>query len=118
MSEKNDLREKVNYILLIIKDLVKNDKYIFIPRYKNDLTSMGYTLELVECTIQELTYKNYMKGPEFDEYHKNDVWVFGYNDSERKIEIYIKFGIYEDERPICIVSFHKADYKLKYFDWR
>ena len=109
---------EVNYILKVVKELVENNKYILINRYKNNLALIGYTVELFEYTIQELTYKNYIEGPNFNNKHGNNVWIFGYDDNEQKIQIYIKFGIDKEEKRTCFISFHQAEYKLRYFDWR
>lgn len=118
MSEKGNLRKKVDYVLEVIKDLVNKNKYVLIPRYKNNLAFIGYTLELVEFTIQELTYKNYVEGPKFNNIHRNNVWIFRYDDIIENIQIYIKFGISRKEDKVCFVSFHKAERELRYFDWR
>ncbi len=118
MNKKRDLMNEVNYILKVVKELVENNKYILINRYKNNLALIGYTVELFEYTIQELTYKNYIEGPNFNNKHVNNVWIFGYDDNEQKIQIYIKFGIDKEEKRTCFISFHQAEYKLRYFGWR
>lgn len=118
MENKRILANKINCILEVVKKLVESDKYILINRYKNDLASIGYTIELFEYTIQELTYENYIEGPNFNNKHGNNVWIFGYDDNEQKIQIYIKFGIDKSKKRICFISFHKAERELEYFDWR
>jgi hypothetical protein len=58
---------------------------------------------------------DYSSGPNPDEYHSGDYWVFG-KDLDA-IEIYIKLKIVSynngNERAVCL-SFHPSEHPLKY----
>tara|TARA_R110002110_G_scaffold415794_1_gene656136 strand:+ start:5300 stop:5614 length:315 start_codon:yes stop_codon:yes gene_type:complete len=88
-----------------------------IPRPVNNHTikELGLTSSNVRDIISALSIVNYSKGPEQDYTHPSQhIYVFG--DNIDGVEVYIKLTIGEDgdlEIPKCI-SFHKADFPIKY----
>ena len=89
--------------------------FSFVIRKKNlqDIMDLGITYEQSIEIIKELTYKNYVSGPQKDkDYPDKDVWVFGCQINEH--ETYIKLsGDFSCKVAKCI-SFHKSEHSLKY----
>lgn len=89
----------------------------FVPRGKNieGIKKLGITIKMAKKMLCELAVENYVLGPEKDEKHgTRDIWVFGLKG--RRMEIYIKIKLYEGGgvlRSKCL-SFHPAEYPLRY----
>lgn len=107
---------EINSYLIEVKILVSQGKIDFIPRPKNNLSELGINIRIAKDIINNLTYKNYSKGPEEDDNPKYGgfIWVFG-NDEE-KYQIYIKLKIKETSRGklLSIIGFHKAEFPIEY----
>ncbi len=93
---------------------VLTQNFIVIPRsdYKTTCSYLGITISDVKNTISQLTYKDYMNGPEKDKGRPgNMVWEFGVRMQGE--EIYVKlsddFGF---DRAKCL-SFHIAVHPIK-----
>jgi hypothetical protein len=74
---------------------VLTQNFIVIPRsdYKTTCSYLGITISDVKNTISQLTYKDYMNGPEKDKGRPgNMVWEFGVRMQGE--EIYIKLYIF------------------------
>ncbi|WP_186430450.1 type II toxin-antitoxin system MqsR family toxin [Clostridium sp. BSD9I1] len=107
---------EVNNFLEEVKSLVKSGDYDFVPRPKNNLTSLGINLKIALDIILNLTYKNYFNGPEQDNNPNfiGFIWEFGVD--EEKYQIYIKLKIKDTSRGelLCIMGFHRADSPIEY----
>lgn len=117
-----DPRQKVAEFLNEFQALIRNQKPHFPPRTKNNATliALGLTQTDQWNILRALTVEDYVAGPEPDEKRKGFVWVFGKTDEsvelyiKLKISIWIPAGTNEIQRePICI-SFHQAEWPLKY----
>lgn len=86
-----------------------------IDRQKNidSITDMGITVPQFKSIILKLTPKNYVSGPEKDvKYPEHDIWRFGYDFGGE--ELYIKLsGNFSHGVAKCI-SFHKAEFPMRY----
>jgi hypothetical protein len=88
--------------------------FIIIPRndYKATCSYLGITISDVKDTISQLTYKDYMKGPEKDTGRPgNMIWEFGVHMQGE--EIYIKLSDdFSFDGAKCL-SFHIAVHPIK-----
>ena len=107
---------EVNNFLEEVKILIKSGNYDFVPRPKNNLTSLGINLKIALDIILKLTYKNYFNGPQQDinPNFMGFIWEFGTD--EEMYQIYIKLKIKDTSRGelLCIMGFHKADSPIEY----
>lgn len=108
--------EEVNNFLVDAKVLITAGNYDFIPRPKNNLTSIGINLKIALDIILNLTYKNYYKGPKQDDNPKFVGFIWEFGKDEEKYQIYIKLKIKDTSRGklLCIMGFHKADFSIVY----
>lgn len=94
---------------LIVKEL------ILVKRKENlaTISSLGLTVPDVKGILSQLTYKDYVKGPEGDKDGSgNMVWEFGIHIKGE--DIYIKLSDdFSFDRAKCI-SFHIAMYPVQY----
>lgn len=104
-----------------ITDFLKKFKYflpqgfIFVPRKKNldTVSYLGITIPYVKTIFSQLTYKNYVNGPKKDkDRHGNAIWEFGIHIQGE--EIYIKLSDDFGFNKAKCISFHVADYPIKY----
>lgn len=66
-----------------------------------------------EVIVKNLLVQDYVEGPVIDELNKSgEMWVFGKDVKNREVYIKITLG-YDNGQTICI-SFHIAEYPLKY----
>lgn len=109
---------EVKDFLSKVKELLELGAFDFVPRRKNinSIKSVGLTIRHVKEILNNLSYKNYSRGPLTDlGYNRQGyVWEFGC-EIENK-EFYIKLKIEERNGCLCLVclSFHIAKYSLKY----
>ena len=108
--------KEISDFLYKFKIFAQNIKcFSFVYRKKNlqDIMNLDITPEQSVEIIKELTYKNYVSGPQKDiDYPDRDVWVFGCENNGH--EIYIKLsGDFSHNVAKCI-SFHKSDRSLSY----
>ena len=89
--------------------------FIIIPRndYKLTCSYLGITISDVKDTISQLTYKDYVNGPEKDKGKPgNMIWEFGVHMQGQ--DIYIKLSDdFSFNRAKCL-SFHIAAYSFKF----
>lgn len=87
-----------------------------IPRDKNIrfLSQIGWNFKIARKKLKKLSLAQYVKGPIPDRDRKGDIWVFGIKTD--RYEVYVKIKLYKIEQefyPKCL-SFHEAEYPLKY----
>ena len=112
MATKNEVLQ----FLIQFKNLAQDSsKFTFVPRKKNldSIAEMGMLPRQVRLEILQLTYRDYVQGPDSDsEYPGSNVWVFGKSIGNEPV--YIKLSDrFEKGVAICI-SFHRADQPLRY----
>lgn len=79
------------------------------------LLDLGINARIRDEIILAIKLEDYSSGPNPDEYHPGDYWVFG--KSFETVEIYIKLKIVTynngNDRAVCL-SFHPAEHPLKH----
>jgi hypothetical protein len=89
--------------------------FIIIPRneYKATISYLGITISDVKAIISQLTYKNYLNGPEKDKGRQgNMIWEFGVHIQGEAI--YIKLSDdFSFNRAKCL-SFHIAVHPIEF----
>lgn len=109
-AQKSD----ITCFLISFKKVALN-KFIFVDRKVNldCITRLGITIETVKNIIFNLTYKNYMSGPDKDKDRRvGSVWVFG--TLVNNTEIYIKLSDNFNFNIAKCISFHEANFKCSY----
>lgn len=77
------------------------------------LAELEITPKYRETIIKEIKAEDYSQGPIVDTLnHMGDMWVFGKDIKGQEVYIKISLGI-ANSQTICI-SFHIAEYKMKY----
>ncbi len=112
-------RTTVTQFLKQFKQIARVRGINVIPRRINkiNLISLGITERIRETIILSLTPEDFCKGPEPDRDRPGDLWFFG--KTENGDEIYIKLKIADangTDIAKCL-SFHRAEHKLKYFNY-
>lgn len=102
-------QEIVETVLAGMKSALLRGKFYLVRRDKNadTLAELGLTLFDVCDTLSELTFANYVKGPEADrDYPASDkLWVFKQRVNEQMV--YIKFKVeYQTNGQVKVISFH------------
>ena len=81
------------------------------PEYKITIAHLGITVGQTKQEILNLTYEDYMNGPEQDHQKKNSkIWEFGIILNGE--EIYIKLSDDFSEGVAICISFHLAGYPI------
>ena len=90
-------------------------KFFVVPREKNTLSllKLGLTFHNCRQELLSLTEFDYCSGPEVDPDAKGDVWIFGKEIDGRPVYIKVKAKKGSPGVVTCI-SFHEAEYTLKY----
>ncbi|MCK5581160.1 MAG: hypothetical protein KAJ18_07790 [Candidatus Omnitrophica bacterium] len=114
MEEK---KSEINDFLYKFKYFAENIScFVFVTRDKNMqiLLDLNMTVaQALQDVIFQLTYLNYVEGPLADEkYADQGLYVFGFLYNE--MELYIKLSDSFKHNYAKCLSFHKAEYKLKY----
>ena len=89
--------------------------FTFIPRKKNldTVIYLGITIPYVKMIFSQLTYEDYISGPEKDrDRPSNMIWEFGIHAQGK--DIYIKLSDDFSFNKAKCISFHIADYPIKY----
>jgi hypothetical protein len=95
---------------------------IFSIVYRDDRDKNLQTLAKLEITqaertefIKNLQAADYCAGPIKNELYKNhpDYWEFGLSIKDKNVYIKIEMGLMNS--PVICISFHIAEYELKYF---
>jgi hypothetical protein len=105
-------KEDVAFFLRTVKEAIDNESYTLIPREKNrkSMAQYGLLLKDVSDAIRELTYDNYVRGPEPDDdpNEKDPVWIFRtYVDADA---FYVKIKLVSNSQRLKILSFHTSEY--------
>lgn len=106
-QEITDFLKKFKLVLL--------QDFTFIKRKKNldTVSRLGITIPYVKTLFAQLTYKDYINGPEKDkDRHGNMIWEFGIHIQGE--EIYIKLSDDFSFNKAKCISFHIADFPIKY----
>ena len=109
-------KDEVTQFLRDFKDKLEIFDVIFRERDKNlkTLTELEITRIQRKNYLKELKVNDYIDGPITEEaYGGSDMWVFGKEIKER--EIYIKITMGRSSKPVLCISFHIAEYPLKYY---
>jgi hypothetical protein len=108
--------DEITTFLKQAKVLISQGKRRFLERDKNisSISNMGLTIEQAWAEILELTYREYLGGPELDDNPRYATkghlwWMFGIEVSE--LQVYIKLRIAASNVVVCL-SFHEAEYPL------
>ena len=105
-------RDDVEKVLRDLQKSIRENKIIFNKREKNlsSLAKLGITIRDAIEEIEELTYDNYVTGPEIDrdDVSSDKYWIF--KKTVFYQIIYIKFKIkYKDNNSIFVMSFHISE---------
>ena len=112
IASQSDITDFLFKFKFFAQDL---SKFIFVERDKNikAIAELGITIAQTQATILDLTYINYIAGPDVDEgYPDHNVWKFGYNLNTD--ELYIKLSDNFNYNIAKCISFHKADFVISY----
>lgn len=101
--------ERFNAKVKVFGILFRDDR----AKNKEALLELEITPLQREVVVKSLQVQDYVEGPVIDELNKTrEMWVFGKDVKGREVYIKITLG-YENGQTICI-SFHIAEYSLKY----
>ncbi len=101
--------EQFNAKVKVFGILFRDDR----AKNKEALLELEITPLQREVVVKSLQVQDYVEGPVIDELNKTrEMWVFGKDVKGREVYIKITLG-YENGQTICI-SFHIAEYSLKY----
>jgi hypothetical protein len=107
-------KEVVENMLHDMREALAQGKYNFIKRSKNmeSLTQLGLVPSDIIDEINELTYADYISGPETDRDRPDDdkLWIF----KKRVISevFYIKLKVeYQTDKGVRVLSFHIDEHK-------
>lgn len=109
-------KEEVQSFLELFHERLK----VFGIIYRDDRGKNQKTLEELEIVpsyrkvvIESLEVEDYIEGPVVDRLNQlGEMWVFGKDVKER--EVYIKIMLSEHCKQTICISFHLAEYPLKY----
>ena len=87
-----------------------------IPRAETrpTLARLGLTMANLEELLLGLSVADYCKGPEPDRDRPGKVWIFGREIEGQEVYIKLKVAQVGDQRIAKCISFHIAQYPLKY----
>ena len=105
--------DQVNRLLCDVRKAIEENRSSLVSREKNmaTLAHFGWRLSEVKEELSNLTYSNYVSGPEIDraEPKSDNLWIFkSYID---RTPIYIKLKVkYQTDSRVVIISFHISDH--------
>ena len=108
-------REEVERFLSNFQAKLQVFGIIFCNRDKNTqaLADLEITPLYRETVIKEIIVEDYSEGPIVDTINRfGEMWVFGKDVKQQEVYIKISLGL-PNSSTICI-SFHKAEYPIKY----
>jgi hypothetical protein len=87
-----------------------------VPRMvnRNALINLGLTESIRKRIILALSAEDYCGGPEPDNERPGDVWIFGARVGEKEVYIKLKIGKVDDVQIAKCLSFHEAEFQLRY----
>lgn len=107
-------KEGVEQFLNDFKQKMEVFDVVFLNREKNLQALLD--LEIVRASrkemLKELKVTDYYKGPTTDQFGNEDLWEFG--KSLKSKEVYIKITMGKQSKPVICISFHLAEFKIKY----
>jgi len=110
----NTKKEDVAQFLDDFKQKMEVFDVVFLNREKNLQALLD--LEIVKANRKERLYQlkvnDYFKGPTKDQFGGEDLWEFGM--SIKGKVVYIKISMGNFNRPVICISFHLAEFKIKY----
>ena len=110
----NAEEREVEQFLNEFKQKMEVFSIVFLDREKNLQTLLD--LEIVEANrkeiLKELKVKDYLRGPTHDQYGGRPFWEFG--KAVKGKELYIKITMGTQNKPVICISFHIAEFKIKY----
>ncbi len=87
---------------------------VFLNRKKNLQALLD--LEIVRVkrreVLKELKVNDYFSGPIADEFGESSLWEFGKTIKGKSV--YIKITMGNKNKPVICISFHLAEYEIKY----
>lgn len=109
--DQSELRRKVERFLKEFKNCLDESNQFLKSRNVNDQTilKLGFTFYQFKEVFYSLTPEDYYQGPEQDEYHGGNYWVFGKLVQGCMLYIKIKIHTQKDgtDIPFCY-SFHES----------
>ena len=116
---EEELRRQILNFLKDFKELMgQGHGYYLVKEHQKNvqaLRDLGITARIRDEIILSVAMEDYSSGPNPDEYHPGDYWIFGKNIDA--VEIYIKLKIVTynngNERAVCY-SFHPSEHPLNY----
>lgn len=116
MSDAGPDKDEIERFLQDLKEKMKVFQVIFRNREKNlaSLATLGITAGARVEFLKKLSYLNYVSGPNKDTLNPDfpDYFEFGLNINGT--EVYVKISPGQQGKPVDCMSFHIAEYKLKY----
>lgn len=108
--------EEINEFLRQVKHHVSKGRRQVEERTKNlrTLSDLEMTKAEMWSEISQLTFKDYVAGPEPDDdpnRPRNEWWKFG--KTINGVDVYIKLRIHKNRVVICL-SFHQAEHPLRF----
>ena len=113
----NSLKQiKVAQFLKNFKEIVEKGGFDFIHREKNlaCLTELGLTIKDCEEIVLGLSVEDYCSGPKVDRDMPGEVWEFGKETGKCKLYIKLKIFKVDTEEFAKCISFHNAEFRLKF----
>ena len=114
---EEELRRQILNFLNDFKELMGQGHYFIKEHHKNiqALKDLEINARIRDGIILSIGMTDYSSGPNPDEYHPGDYWVFGRDLDATEIYIKLKIVSYNNgnERAVCL-SFHPSEHPLKY----
>lgn len=112
MASQADIEQFLNEL----KDKIKFFDIRFRPRDKNlqALADLDITAKQRLEYILKLTIENYYAGPKPDTFNPNRPDYFEFGMSVKGIDVYIKISKGLENKPADCMSFHEAEFPMKY----
>ena len=108
---------QVSSFLKEFKEIVTSGSgLLVIPRAAKNptITMLGLTKKTVELEILGLSVTDYSSGPVPDRDRPGELWIFGKEINGHEIYIKLKIAEIKDTKIAKCISFHEAEFSLKY----
>lgn len=109
--------QDVRDFLLEFKQVATGERGIdIVPRAdtRSTLAVLGLTKANLEEILLGLSVTNYSKGPEADRDRAGEIWVFGAEVSGHEVYIKLKVAQVGGRQIAKCISFHVAEFPLRY----
>lgn len=109
-------KEEVASFLKEAKSLISDGKILLVRRSVNlqDIADIGLTFDGCTKELLSLTIEDYSSGPEPDRDYPGEIWIFGKLILGYEVYIKLKIDRAEQFKQATCISFHIAEYPLKY----